>query len=160
MRNILIALMLALTLLAAPVALASRGEDRHEKREAAQAEHDDGPREDDDNETHGEARHKNATARQEWRENFTARRTAAWDAFHAKVTLMRASWIENATRIREACHVETPTQNATEEDRKADAHCVRDGYREWRADNRADMRILHKELNELFGGWGKRHHRA
>lgn len=59
-------------------------------------------------------------------------------AFHA----LRDSWHENATAIREACHAVEKDANATKEERKAGAHCIRDGYKAWFASYRAERREM------------------
>lgn len=143
MRTILILCLVSLTLLTAPVVLADRG---------------------DDADTTDDERRASATARHEakiaWRENLTANRTAAWESFATSVATLRGSWHENTTATASACHsVTLDKENATKEERVAQAHCVRDGHRAWRILHSDEIRALHTQLTTLLNGWHK-HHRG
>lgn len=135
-QRLLLTLALTISLLATPLALADAGKGR-----SARAEHDD----DDDD------RHEDRAAR----ENFTENRSALMERFLGRLQAMQDSWHENATAVRETCRdtTETDRANATKEEHKAWAHCVRDGYRDWRVVNRADLKELRAELRALFEGW-------
>lgn len=128
MRNfaILAALTLSLLALAAPLAHAGAEEDRASRgREKA----DDGAKALD-----AKARGRGERADDADKDNETAakqKRAAFLDGFRAKMAEWRAAWKENAAAIREACHAAAPDPaNATKEERKARAHCIRDGYHE------------------------------
>lgn len=155
MRTVILALLLAATLLVAPVALADGDDGRSHsdagRLKAAEAS-DDHHATDDDNETDDEdddagerhgSRHDNAS----FREN----RTALMERFVEQVHALRASWLENATKIREGCHAsELDHRNETKENRTAAAHCVRDGYRDWRAAHAADIKEIREALRALL----------
>lgn len=103
MRRTLLALMIALALLAAPVAFAKGGQDD---------DHDD----DDDAPRADKARaERNHTSDK-------ANRTADRLAF----SLFVDDWHDNATKIRDDCHALKEGNNTTDVKR-----CVRDGYRAW-----------------------------
>lgn len=152
MRSLLIASMLGLTLLLAPVVLADRGEDGRAKADTARAGHADGEP------VQGDARGLNATERSAARENASADRAAAWSEFQANSSSLRASWKTSAVTARDACHAAAVSENATSEEREASAHCIRDAYRVWRVEHRVELRELHQALHQLFASWGKRLH--
>lgn len=144
MRTLVLPLLLAAALLAAPIALAGGGEaSSHadagkakaaEHRANATADHDDDP---ERNRTSDRA---NGTAA---RESFAENRSALLDSFLTRLHSVRASWQENATKVREQCHA----------DNESEPHCVRDGYRGWRAQHRAELKELRAELRALFDSW-------
>lgn len=104
MRRTLLALMIALALLAAPIAFAKGS--HHEDDD----DDDDAPRV---AKTHAERNHTSDKA------NRTADRVA--------FRLFVDDWHDNATQIREACQAShDPANNSTTE-----KQCVRDGYRTW-----------------------------
>lgn len=153
----LASLIAILMLLAAPLALAGggdHGDDASERgraeataHKAARANHTD-----DDNDT----REHNATREQRRaeRENVTANRTAAMERFLTQLHALRESWLENATKVRETCQNATfDRANATKEQREDNAHCIRDGYADWRETYRAELRELRAQLKELLS-WG------
>lgn len=107
-------------LLLVPTALADSG--GHAKARSARAAEDD----------HG---HHNEDEKKELRHNETR-----WDAWHARVKALFASWHENASAIRERCHAVEKPDNATREQRQAWAHCVRDGYKSFFDHLRADLK--------------------
>lgn len=128
MRTIasLTALMLALLVVAAPLALAgaedraAKGKEKAEDAKAADAKA-----------AHAKTRgHGNLTAEDDdGNDTRKEKRAGLLDAFRARMAEWRASWKENATAIREACHAAAPdADNATKEERKSRAHCIRDGY--------------------------------
>lgn len=146
MRTTRLLLTLALAaLLATPLALAEEGKGRSD-----QARADQNPDHDDDR-----AEHRDQTRAA--RENFTANRSALMERFLDRLHALHGSWQENATAIRETCRNATQVDHAneTKENRTAWAHCVRDGYHEWRAEKRAELKELRAELRALFEGWHK-----
>lgn len=81
--------------------------------------------------------------------NHSKRNDTRFDAYHARIAQLVDMWLENASKIRDACHNATKpdahNNTTTKEQRLAWAHCVRDGYASfraqllgWRADARAD----------------------
>lgn len=130
MRRTLLVGLLAIGLLATPFALAD-GADHSGKGKAIASERsnrtlnathdDDGPRSGDHSDEDGKP---------------------AWvGAFQARLRELRASWLENATAIREECHAaEKPGENATKEERREWAHCIRDAYKAWFDILRAERR--------------------
>lgn len=170
----LLAILLVTLLVAAPLAIAERGSEksradddhRHRGAEIASNESDDNETEDeseddaddDANVTHqhrGRDGRADADARRADAEGVKANRSALLDGIVARLHALRASWLENATAIREACHAQTVDENATQEDRTADSHCIRDGYAEWRAERRAEIKELRAELRALFDHRGR-----
>lgn len=112
-------------LLAAPLALAG-GDDASEKGKAKAEERRRDARE--GNETDDEPRAKLHGAK----EDRSAQRRAFHEAFVAKLREWREAWKENATAIRAACHaVVLDHDNASKEERRAWAHCIRDGYHQF-----------------------------
>lgn len=132
------ALLMALLLVAAPLA-AAEGEKGREKSEDAKLHRDARADHHRDNKTDD----GNKTAKAE------KARTHA-DAFRAAMTKWREAWKENATAIREGCRaVVLDHDNATKEEKRAWAHCIRDGYHQffqalklerkaWKAQQRGD----------------------
>lgn len=172
MRTLLAILFVAL-LVAAPLAIAERGSDksraddddrRHRGAEIASNESDDNETEDEsedesDDDANATRRHRDgrgdSDARRADAESVKANRTAILDGILERLHALRASWLENATAIRESCHAQTLDDNATQEDRTAASHCIRDGYAEWRAERRAEMKELRAELRALFDHRGR-----
>lgn len=150
----LYALLLAFLVVASPLALAS-GESHSEKgrarAEEAKAASDERRDDDRDKDPTVEAAHDDREAR----ENRSAKRAAFIDALRAQLQKWRDAWKENATAIRASCHAVAPDhENATKEEHRAWAHCIRDGYhsflealrlerKAWRAEWRADWHGAH-----------------
>lgn len=151
-----LACLLLIAVLAAPLALA----DGAERARADKARADHAPDADD---AADDARSNRTESRRErahpWGDaNATANQTARVEAFIAEVRAMHAAWGENATKVRDACKAQQiDKENATKEQRGAFAHCIRDGYAEWRAEHRASLKALREEMHALFGGWHKGH---
>ncbi|HUR68057.1 MAG TPA: hypothetical protein VM370_02340 [Candidatus Thermoplasmatota archaeon] len=187
--NTLLAILLAIFLLAVPVALAtgdhggSRGrssahatdtdadddganetdDDADDADEDEGAHADEGDDNDDASDAPSEKRlaAKDARdARSSARAGPASERRALIQDFLESLHAIRASWHENATAIREACHSDDSFDhaNATKDERTARAHCIRDGFSEWRAERRADLKELRAELREIMGGFGKGKH--
>lgn len=138
MRRILaptLAILLALALLAAPMALARGGGERDADDKAKDRAAD---AKDKAAEARSHARdaanktrdNKTADDDDAGKDNRTAGRRAALDAFRDYVSALREAWKANAASIRDACHAAEPGgDNATKEQRKSRAHCIRDGYK-------------------------------
>lgn len=95
----------------------SSDDDANETRGAGRrgAHHADGA--DDENETDDDDARGRGHAKRAFRAEFVS-----------QLAQLRASWLENATAIREACHAAEKDENATKEERLDRAHCIRDGY--------------------------------
>lgn len=148
MRRILapsIAILLALALLAAPLALARGGADDGERAGKAK-------------ERAAEAKDKAAEARSHARDDAGNKtrdnktddaqkegRRAALDAFMDYFAALRNAWKDNATAIREACHAAEPADNASKEERKSWAHCIRDGYKAFFEAMKLERKALKEE---------------
>jgi len=152
MRAVILPLLLAFTLAVAPAVMAAGGEEGKAKAQAAKAA--------------GAERRENATAHEDAdksaeranrtaaRESFAENRSALLETFLAGLHAKRASWHENATRVREACHNATfDAPNATKEQREERAHCIRDGYSAWRAEHHADMKELREQMRALLAAF-------
>jgi hypothetical protein len=114
MRRLLLAATLALVLLAAPFAAAADGSS-HGRSEAASG-----------HEGHASAKgagHGHGPG-------------AILAAFHDRYAELMASWHENVTKVRVACHADAKPSgdNATGHGVSAWAHCLRDGLRQLRMD--------------------------
>ena len=134
MRRTLIVCLLTLGLLATPLALADGDAapgNGHGKAVAKAArdnrtDNHTGNHSDKGNHTHG---------------NDTADKPAWVAAFQARLKALRDSWRENASEVRETCHAAAkPANNSSKDARLAWAHCIRDGYKafleEWRAERK------------------------
>lgn len=175
MRTLLAILFVAL-LAAAPLAIAERGSDKARGHASddraeleAEANHADDDNETDENETEDDAdddanathqhRARDGRAESEARraeaEGLHANRSALVESFVARLQSFRTSWLENASAVREACHAQAPDGNASDDEHASAAHCVRDGYAEWRAERRAELKELRLELLSLFQGHGR-----
>lgn len=150
MRAVILPLLLAAALLAAPVALAEGSDDRRrdgESKEKAFAARAEQAGNDD-----------NKSARAEERAAFRDNRTALFDRVIAQLHALRESWHENATKVREGCKsADIDHRNASKEDRTAHAHCIRDGYKAWRAAHSAEIKGLREELKLLLDARRDRH---
>ena len=131
MRRTLTACILALGLLATPLALAdadpasAKGQAKAAAAKAAR-----------DNRTHNGTDDDNRT-----RGNDTGEKPSWVAAFQARLKALRESWQENASAIRETCHAaQKPADNASKETRLAWAHCIRDGYKAWLDEMRAERK--------------------
>lgn len=152
MRAFILPLLLA-ALLLAPVALADgndRGRDRSDLSRAHDDDHDDDDGDGEERRNRTSDRANRSAAREAWAENHTA----MIDRVIAQLQSMRTSWHENATKVRDACH-SFDRANATEEQIEDHRHCVRDGYRNWRTVNRAEIKELREEMRALLEGWHK-----
>src|SRR5687767_11761392 len=122
MRTTILACILASGLLAVPLAaLADDGPNDHANEAGLAHAQGKGRSGNHTNETDDD----NATGKGR---NHTAR-AAAHDAFLAALKAARASWMENASKVRETCHAaEAPEhgKNASRDARGAWAHCIRD----------------------------------
>lgn len=149
MRLTPLACILALLVLAAvPLAIAEGAERGQKGRDVAAAHAPDAERNAthvDRNATHVERNTTHAEAGEE-----RGARAAAMETFLAKLHALRASWLDNATKVREACHAQDAGDNMTKEQREARAHCIRDGYAGWREQSRAQMRDLRAQLRAMF----------
>lgn len=132
MRRTLIVCILTLGLLAVPFALAeedapsAKGREKAAAAKALRANHTDNET-DDDNET---SDHNETHAKPAW-----------VSAFQATMKALRTSWLENASAIRESCHAaEKPGNNSTKDARTSWAHCIRDGYKSFLEQLRADRK--------------------
>lgn len=142
MRAVILPLLLTAALVAAGAAMAggpgTHADDGKAKAAAhrgnATADHDDKP------ETNRTWDRENRTAA---RESYAENRTALMETFVARLQSVRASWLENATKVREDCHA----------DNESAKHCVRDGYRSWREAHRVEIKELRAELRALFDSW-------
>lgn len=141
MRPIILASIVALMLLLTPTAFATGDDHKVKGKQASEAAKAD--------------RHKDTedapAARAEARrgESETANRTAAIDRLLEQVRALRASWKENASAAREACHAAAyDAENGTKETRAKWAHCIRDAYKAWRDANRGEMRELKEEMRQ------------
>lgn len=147
--NILLLSLVAVGLLAAPLALASGPGSGEEHRDGARAR--------------GEEHRSNATASDDHRANASERAqrnvtsdranvTAARAAWRENATAVRESWHENATAIRERCHAaELDHANATKEQRTANAQCIKSGYEAWRDANLARLQALKDAFLAFLG---------
>lgn len=162
MRTIVLPLLLAAALLSAPVALADDDDRRSErgsegKAKAAELRPNHAPENDDGNETDDDNAADDGP-RGRRNESFRENRTALFDRVIEQLQALRASWLENATKIREDCKSDTfDHRNETKENRTARAHCIRDGYREWRAANTAEIKELREQLRALVENQRGRH---
>jgi hypothetical protein len=147
MRTI-IAILLASLVLVTPLALADGGPGRSDAGKARAAE---------ERATHASHDDADPAARHAAREEAAANRTALFERFMTRLEAIRASWTENATKIREDCRGDFDHEDATKDERLARAHCIRDGYADWRAEHRADLRELREELRALFSARGRGH---
>lgn len=127
MRRTLLVGLLAIGLLATPFALAD-GADRSGKGKAIASERSD--------------RALNATDDDHRSNRSDDDAKPAWvAAFQARLRELRASWLENATAMREECRAaEKPGENATKEERREWAHCIKDAYKAWFDVLRAEKR--------------------
>lgn len=134
---------LALGLLLAPTALADGADGKRirghapdaDDRRDARPEHAMRGQDDDDNRTLA-----NATERR-----------AAFAALLDRISTIRTSWLENATKVREACHdAEFDRANATKEEKRIHAHCMKDGYDALHKLMRAERRLAWLEFREAF----------
>lgn len=127
MRRTLLVGLLAIGLLATPFALAE-GADRSGKGKAIASE--------------GSDRALNATDDDHRSNRSDDDAKPAWvAAFQARLRELRASWLENATAMREECRAaEKPGENATKEERREWAHCIKDAYKAWFDVLRAEKR--------------------
>lgn len=64
----------------------------------------------------------------------------AFATWRATLKSLLASWHENASAIRERCHAAEKPDNATGNETKAWAHCIRDGYKAFLEGLRADLK--------------------
>lgn len=156
MRRNILALVLATALLATPLALAGgegpsheKARERYEERALHRLDHDDDNETEDENETDDDENgtsHRHRQNRHGRDENRTEGRPAWVSAFQEAVTALRASWAENRTAIQEECRAEKPDENATKEEKRAWAHCVRDGYKLWFDVMRAELKEIKAEM--------------
>ena len=141
MRAVILPLLLTAVLVAAGAAVAGGPRTHADDGKATAAAHRGNATADhDDGETNRTWDRENRTAA---RESFAENRTALMETFVARLQSVRASWLENATKVREDCHV----------DDESAKHCVRDGYRSWREAHRVEMKELRAELRALFDSW-------
>ena len=146
MRTVILAFLLV-GLLAAPVALAGGpGSHGDEGKAKAAAQRASAANATADDERRADARHASAERENRTlaRERFAENRSVLAESFVSRLHAARASWLENATAVREACH-------AAEGDNAS--HCIRNGYRAWRAEHRAEMKELRAELRALLESW-------
>ncbi|HEX2021185.1 MAG TPA: hypothetical protein VHH36_00610 [Candidatus Thermoplasmatota archaeon] len=98
---------------------ASKGQEKAAEMRAA---HNATGNDSDDNDTRGKPANRTRD------DNGT--RPAAVAAYWAALKEIRASWHENATKVREDCRAQAfDHANSTRDARVAHAHCVRDGYK-------------------------------
>lgn len=129
MRRTLLVGILAIGLLATPFALADGG-NHSGKGKAIASERSNRTLNATDDDDHRSGNRSDDDAKPAW-----------VAAFQARLRDLRASWLENATAIREECHAaEKPGENATKEERRAWAHCIRDAYKAWFDVLRAEKR--------------------
>lgn len=147
MRAVILPLLLAAALLAAPVAIAD-GDRSHGdagKTRAAELRADHAP-DHDDNDTEDANETPRGKRNASYRENHTALIDRIVESIHA----LRASWHENATKVREDCKAaDLDHRNESKDNRTARAHCIRDGYREWRAAHTAEFKELREQIRAL-----------
>lgn len=119
--------MLVLGLLLTPLALAEGGKGQVTRDASAlhRGSHENATSDDHRNGTEGRRHSDDAN------ESRGHRKGADWAAFRARFHELRESWHENATKIREECRESKPDANATKEERRDWAHCIRDGYKVW-----------------------------
>lgn len=133
-RTTIIACILALGLLATPLALADG--DASMKGKAVASSHAKRGNATDD-------RDSNLT------KNETSEKPAFILAFQLRMRELRESWRENASEIRESCHaMEKPGENATKDDRLAKAQCIKEGYAAWFKTLRAERKEAKLEMKE------------
>lgn len=154
MRTIL-ALLLTGLVLAAPLAIADGAGRSDEGKTRADEARGNATASRDDH--HDDGERDNRTARHAARAEAAANRTASFDSLMTRLETLRLSWTENTTRIREECRADFDAANASKEDRRAHAHCIRDGYAGWRAEHRQDLRDLREDLRALLSGRGRGH---
>lgn len=133
MRRTLTACILAFGLLATPLALADAdapsGKGRG-KAEAAKAARENRTHNWTGNHTGDHARGNDTDDKPSWVE-----------AFQARLRELREAWRENASEIREKCHAAPQPANDSHKDaRRAWAHCVRDGYKAFLEELRAERK--------------------
>lgn len=160
--------LLAVGLLAAPLALASGPGSGEDHAAAGKAR--------------GEERRTNATATSEdhrgnaserSERNVTSDRanmTAARAAWRENATLVRESWHENATAVRESCRAagldhanagasedadeRGRSSSTTQEQQTAHAQCIKTGYASWREANVARLKSLRDAFLAFLGARG------
>lgn len=137
MRRILLATLAILTLLLAPVALASGGHG-HEAAPAA---------------TTSAKHHENETAENETGDNETAEHDAhaAADAnFGSRMHALTASFRENVTALIQGCHSADPApqghaNDTSRAEHRSWAHCVANGFEALKIQFHADKKELRQE---------------
>lgn len=145
MRSILLATLMAALLVATPVALADDDDDNDRRADRRE-------KWDDRRDAAEERREARASHRAADDEN----RSALFASFKENMTILHEAWRADSAAIREACKALLP-ENATKAERKEAAHCVRDGYREWRALHREDIHALRDAFKSLMQ-FGRGHH--
>ncbi len=138
--TILLSTSLAIGLVAAPLAFAERPEaagDRGRRGDAPGNAAGHANATDDRAAENAEARAAREGAVASMREN----RSAAGEDFRTRHAEVRASFLENKSRVIDECRRDAspPGGNATDDERRAFAHCVKDGLAPVKATARADF---------------------
>ena len=135
MRRTLIVCLLTLGLLATPFALAQAdgaSDKGQAKAAAAKAARENRTNNHTANHTGNHTRDG---------DNDTGEKPAWVAAFQARFKALREAWKENASEIREKCHAaEKPANNSSKDARLSWAHCIKDGYKTFLQDLRAERK--------------------
>lgn len=134
MRHAFVVVLLVIGLLALPLALAAGGPERAQEARDHAAERRGAALDAQGLDAREEAAQKGAAAAEH-------RGAPEWvAAFLDRMHAIRTAWLDGAASVREQC--------MTNEERE---HCIRDGYRELRAQARSDWQQLIEERRALRG---------